>query len=106
MKTNSLEINDQILREDQFCSKVLEMDDIQVIIERKTGIIAYAPDDIVFDLTHHNLFVNWPIKQSDPIELNPSIIKAGLWEKIVEEVSSYFKNNESLIEYFYDQLSD
>jgi hypothetical protein len=105
MKTNSLEINDQILKEDQFCSKVLDMDDIQVIIERKTGIIAYAPDDIVFDLTHHNLSVFWPTA-GEPIDLNPSIIKAGLWEKIVEEISSYFKNDESLIEYFYDQLSD
>jgi len=105
MKINSLEINDRILKEDQFCSKTLEMDDIQVIIERKTGVIAYAPDDIEFDLTHHNLSVFWPTA-GEPIDLNPSIIKAGLWEKIVEEVSSYFKNNESLIEYFSYQLSD
>jgi hypothetical protein len=106
MKINSLEINDQIIKEDQFCSKTLEMDDIQVIIERKTGVIAYAPDDIVFDLTHHNLFVNWPIKQSDPIELNPSIIKSGLWQKLTEEITEYFLNNESVIEYFTQQLTD
>lgn len=105
MKTHSLEINKEILKEDQFCSKVLDMDDIQVVIDRKTGILEYGPDDIDYYLNEHNLTIFWT-KAGEHIDLNPSIIKAGLWKKVVEEVTEYFKNNESLIEYFSYQLSD
>ena len=106
MKVSSLEINYKILKEDQFCSDVLDMDYIQVVIERKSGILEYGPEDISFDLTHHNLSVFWPTKGGESIDLNPSIIAAGLWSKVVKEVTEYFLNNESLKEYFFNYLSD
>jgi len=106
MKSGTLEINKEILKEDQFCSKVLDMDDIEIVIDRKTGILEYGPDDIDYDLNKHNLTIFWPRKGGESIELNQSIIAAGLWKKVAEEVSEYFKNNEDLIEYFFHQLSD
>lgn len=97
MLTQKIDHNNII--DSTYCSKVLYMDDIEIIIDRQAVNYHKKEQEIELLLDEHSLFINWPIPHSDPIDLKPSIIKSGLWGKLVKEINQYLMSDRDLIDH-------